>query len=151
MSYTYTMEYYSAIKNNEILWQVDRSGGYHSEWGNLITKEYTWYTLTDRGILEQKVKIPKIQFSKHKLKKKEDESMDTSFLLRMGKNTHGRNYKVWSWDRRERKDYPETVPHGDLSHKQPSNPDTIAYASKIFLTGPWYSCLLWGYASAWQI
>jgi hypothetical protein len=28
--------------------------------------------------------------------------------------------------------------------------DTIAYASKIFLKGPWYSCLLWGFASAWQ-
>jgi hypothetical protein len=34
---------------------------------------------------------------------------------------------------------------------QPPNPDTIAYASKILLSGPWYSCLIWGYASAWQI
>jgi hypothetical protein len=25
---------------------------------------------------------------------------------------------------------------GDLSHIQPPNPDTIAYAIKIFLTGP---------------
>jgi hypothetical protein len=31
------------------------------------------------------------------------------------------------------------------------DPDTITYASKIFLTGSWYSCLLWGYVSAWQI
>jgi hypothetical protein len=31
------------------------------------------------------------------------------------------------------------------------NADSIAYASKILLRGPWYSCLLWGYASAWQI
>jgi hypothetical protein len=30
------------------------------------------------------------------------------------------------------------------SHKQPPNPDTIAYASKILLTGPCDSCLLWG-------
>ena len=31
------------------------------------------------------LRIPKIQFAKHmKLKKKEDQSMDTSFLLRMG-------------------------------------------------------------------
>ena len=28
---------------------------------------------------------------------------------------------------------------------------TFAYANKILLIGPWYSCLLWGYASAWQI
>jgi hypothetical protein len=36
-------------------------------------------------ILSQKLRIPKIQFAKHmKLKKKEDQSVDTSFLLRMG-------------------------------------------------------------------
>jgi hypothetical protein len=43
------------------------------------------------------------------------------------------------------------APSGDPSHNQPPNPDTIAYASKILPTGPWYSCLLWGYASSWQI
>jgi hypothetical protein len=42
-------------------------------------------------------------------------------------------------------------PTWDPSHKQPPNPDTNAYASKIFLTWPWYSCLLWVYASAWKI
>jgi len=66
-------------------------------------------------------------------------------------NTHGRSYrdKVWSWD--ERMDHLETATPGDPSHNQPPNPDTIAYASKILLKGPpWYSCLLWGYAGAWQ-
>jgi hypothetical protein len=29
--------------------------------------------------------------------------------------------------------------------------DTTAYASKILLTGSWYSYVLWGYAIAWQI
>jgi hypothetical protein len=48
-------------------------------------------------------------------------------------------------------DHPETTPPGDPSHNQPPDPDTIAYASKILLKGPWYSCLEWGYASAWQI
>ena len=34
--------------------------------------------------LAQKLRIPKIQFAKHKkIKKKEDQSVDTSFLLRM--------------------------------------------------------------------
>jgi hypothetical protein len=43
------------------------------------------------------------------------------------------------------------LPHlGNPSHKQPPNPDSTAYASKILLTGTWYSCLFWGYASAWQ-
>ena len=64
---------------------MDGSGGYHPEWGNPITKELTWYALTDKWILAQKLRIPKIQFAKHmKLKKKEDQSVDTSFLLRMG-------------------------------------------------------------------
>jgi hypothetical protein len=132
---------------------MDGSEGYHPEWGNQITKEHTWYALTDKWILAQKLKISKIQFEKHmKLKKKKDQSVDTSFLLRIGEqNIHGKSYrdKVWSWDRRM--DYLKTAPPGDPSHQQLPNTDTIAYANKILLTGPWYSCLLWDYASAWQI
>ena len=44
-----------------------------------------------------------------------------------------------------------TTPPGDPSHNQPPNPDAIAYASKILLKGPCYSCLVLGYANAWQI
>jgi hypothetical protein len=32
-------------------------------------------------------------------------------------------------------DHPETAPPEDPSHKQPPNPDDIAYANKIVLTG----------------
>jgi hypothetical protein len=40
-------------------------------------------------ILAQKLRIPKIQFAKHmKLKKKEEQSVDTLFLLRMGNKIH---------------------------------------------------------------
>ena len=64
---------------------MDGSGGYHPEWGNPVTKEHTWYALTDKWILAQKLKIPKIQFTKHmKLKKNEDQSVGTSSLLRIG-------------------------------------------------------------------
>jgi hypothetical protein len=64
---------------------MDGSGRCHPEWGNPVTKELTWYALTDKCILAQKLRIPKIQFSKHmRLKKKEDQSEDISFLLRMG-------------------------------------------------------------------
>jgi hypothetical protein len=64
---------------------MDGSRGYHPEWGNPITKEHTWYVLTNKWILAQKLEIPKIQFSKHmNLKKKEDQSVDTLFLLRRG-------------------------------------------------------------------
>ena len=62
---------------------MDVSGGYHPECGNPITKEVTWYALTNKWILAQKLRTPKIQFAKlMKLKKKEDQSVDTSFLLR---------------------------------------------------------------------
>jgi hypothetical protein len=37
------------------------------------------------SILAQKLRVPKIQFTKHlKLKNKEDQSVDTSILLRRG-------------------------------------------------------------------
>jgi hypothetical protein len=49
-------------------------------------------------MLAQKHRIPKIPFEKHmKLKKKEDQSVDTLFLPRMGKNTHGRSYRGNVW------------------------------------------------------
>jgi hypothetical protein len=39
----------------------------------------------DKWILPQKLRIPKIQFTKHmKLKKKEDQNVDTLVLLRRG-------------------------------------------------------------------
>jgi hypothetical protein len=132
---------------------MDGSGEYHSKWGNKITKEHTWYALTDKWILVQKLRIHKIQFTKHmKLKKKEDQSMDTSILLRRG------NKISMEWVR-ETKCEAET--EGMTIHrlyhlrihpiKKTQNPDTIADANKSLLTGAWYSCLLTGSASAWQI
>jgi hypothetical protein len=63
---------------------MDVSGGYHPEWGNPITKDVTWYALSDNWILAQKTRIPKIQLPKHKKIKKKDQLMDTSFLPRIG-------------------------------------------------------------------
>jgi hypothetical protein len=64
---------------------MDGSGGYHPEWGNPSKKEHKWYALTDKWILAQKLRIPRIQFAKHmKFKKKEYQNVYTSFLLRMG-------------------------------------------------------------------
>jgi hypothetical protein len=60
---------------------MDMSGGYHPEWDNPITKEVTWYALTDQWILAQKLRILKIQSGKQKkVKKKETQHVDTSFL-----------------------------------------------------------------------
>ena len=61
---------------------MDWSRGYHSEWSNPITKEHI-YALTDKWILAQKLRISQIQFANHmKLKKKEDQIVDTLMLLR---------------------------------------------------------------------
>jgi hypothetical protein len=50
-----------------------------------ITEEHTWYAVTDKWILAQKLGIPKIHFTNHmKLKKKEDQRVDIFVLLRMG-------------------------------------------------------------------
>ena len=47
---------------------MDGNRKYHPEWGNPITKEHTWYALTDKWILAQNIvlcnvhiKILKIQ------------------------------------------------------------------------------------------
>jgi hypothetical protein len=69
-----------------------------------------------------------------KLKKREDESVDTSFLLRMGN-------KIPMEGVTETKFGAET--EGRTIHRQPRNPDTIAYATKILLTGTSYSSLLY--------
>jgi hypothetical protein len=57
----------------------------YPELGNPITKEHIWCAITDKWILAQKLRILKIQFTKHmKLKKKEEQSVNTLILLRRG-------------------------------------------------------------------
>ena len=67
MWYIYRVEYYSTIKSNEFMKFLGKwiELKYHPEWGNPITKEHTWYTLTDKWILAQKFGLPKIQVSDH--------------------------------------------------------------------------------------
>jgi hypothetical protein len=53
---------------------------------NPITKEHTWYPLTDKWILAQNFSIPKIQFTGHtKYQKKENQNVNISVLLRREK------------------------------------------------------------------
>jgi hypothetical protein len=93
MWYINTMEYYSAIKKNEFMKFLDK-------WMDLEDTILSEVTQSQKNthdmhslILPQKLGIPKIQFAKHmKLKKKEDQSVDTSDLLRRGKKYHGRSY-----------------------------------------------------------
>jgi len=63
MWYIYTMEYYSAIKNNGFMKFI----GKWVELGNIILSEltqlqktHTWYALTDKWILAPKLGLPKI-------------------------------------------------------------------------------------------
>jgi hypothetical protein len=60
--------------------------------------------------------------------KTEDQSMATSTLLRRENRIHMEGQRQM-WSRDWRKDHPETATPGDLSHKQPPKPDTIAYAN----------------------
>jgi hypothetical protein len=81
------MEYYSAIIKQwipEILRQMDETRKYHPEWSNPVSKEHTWYVLIDKWILAQKLGMPKIQLTDHMKLKKDDQSVDTSILLRRG-------------------------------------------------------------------
>jgi hypothetical protein len=85
----YTMEYYSAIKNNEFMkflgkW-MDLKDITLSEVTQSQKNTHDMHSLTDKWILAQKLGIPKIQFTGHmKCKKKEDQSVDTLILLRRG-------------------------------------------------------------------
>ena len=88
--YIYTMGYYSAIKKNEFM----KFLGKWMDLEDIILSEVTQSQknthdmhslISGVHISAQKLRIPKIQFAKHmKLKKKEDQSVDISLLLRMG-------------------------------------------------------------------
>ena len=70
-----------------------------------------------------------------KHKKKEDQSVDTSILLRRGnKIPMGGDTETKCGAETEGKAI-QRLPHLEI-HPQTPNPDTIAYASKILLTGP---------------
>jgi hypothetical protein len=86
--YIYTMEYYSTIKNNEFMKFLDKWMNLEDIILSVVTqsqKEHTLYTLMDKWILAEKLRIHKIQFAKHmNLKNKEDQSVDTLILLEVG-------------------------------------------------------------------
>jgi hypothetical protein len=73
---------------------MDGTGKYHPECGNIITKEHTCYALTGEWMLAPKLQILKIQFTDHmKLKKKEDQRVGISVLLR--RKTKYSQEQIW--------------------------------------------------------
>jgi hypothetical protein len=65
-----------------------------------------------------------------KLKKKEDQSVDTSFLLRTGNKIPMEGVTETKFGAETEKRTIQRLP-GDPSHIHPPNPDTIAYASNV--------------------
>jgi hypothetical protein len=60
---------------------MDETRKYHPEWGNVDTKEHTWYVITDKWILVQKLIMPRMQCTEHvELRSKEDQGVDASVL-----------------------------------------------------------------------
>jgi hypothetical protein len=83
------MEYYSAIKNNDFM----KFLGKWMESEHIILSEVTQsqknkhsltYALSDKWILAQTFRTPKIQFTDHMKPKKEDQNVNVSVLLRRG-------------------------------------------------------------------
>ena len=75
---------------------------YHPDMSNSESKQkHTWYVLTDKWILVQKLGIPKIKFTDHsKLNKKKGQSVDVSITDRSRKkiNRGGRVKEASGWE-----------------------------------------------------
>ena len=77
MWYIYTMEYYSATKNNDFM----KFLGKWIELENILRYHKRTHMVCTHWILAQKLRIPKIQFTDHmKLEKKEKVWILWSFL-----------------------------------------------------------------------
>jgi hypothetical protein len=78
----------------------------------------------------------KIQFAKHlKLKKKEDQRVDTLILLRRGNKIPLEGVTETKLKAETEGMNPETAPPGDPCHKQPPNTNNIVDAKKSLLIG----------------
>jgi hypothetical protein len=84
--YIYTMEYYSAIKNDEFM----KFLGKWVELENILSevtqsqKNTQWYALTDKLILAQKLLIPKIQSTEQIQSPNSDITVDAKNCLLIG-------------------------------------------------------------------
>jgi len=80
-----------------------------------------------------------------KLKKKDDQSVDASVLLRnRNKNIHRQKYRDKFEAETEEKAIQRPLHLGiQPIHMQPPNPDNIVDAKKCMLTGDWFSYRLW--------
>ena len=126
-----------------------KSNSFTKWWCNSFTKEHTWYALTDRWLLAQKFRIPKIQFTDQlKLKKKEDQSVDASVLPRRGNKTlTGANVETKCGAETEGK-FSQRLPHLGIHPIYSRQTWTLLQMTEVLADS---SCLLRGSARAWQI
>jgi hypothetical protein len=114
-----------------------------------MTKEHTGYALTDKWVLSQKLRIPKIHFLKHMKLKKEDQSVNTSVLLRrvnkipMDRVTETK-YEVET----ERMTIQRLTHLGIHPIDNHQNQTLLWMPTRACKTGAQYSCLLRGSTSA---
>ena len=85
-----------------------------------------------------------------KLKKKEDQNVDVSVLLRR-ENKAGEKIQGQIEEQGLKKRSTEIASPGELPHMQPPNPSTIADPKKYLLAGTRYGCLLRGSPRVIQI
>jgi hypothetical protein len=108
---------------------------YHPEEGNPITKEHTWYALTDKWILLNYIRYSSYnsQTTCSSRRRKTKVWVLQSFL-------EGATKYPWeeiqrqSVEQRLKKCHPETAPPGDPSHIQLPNSNTIVDAKKCLIT-----------------
>jgi hypothetical protein len=99
-------------------------------WINCFEKNIVWSFLSAG---QNRIQQSKIQFAKHmKLKKKEDKSVDTLLLLRMGnKNTHGRGYRKKFGAETEGRTI-QRLPHLGIHPIYNQQTQTLLHMPKIF-------------------
>jgi hypothetical protein len=83
-----------------------------------------------------------------KLKKKDDQSVDTLILLRRGNKIPMQGVPETMCGAETEGVTIQRLPHGNSSHIQSPNPDSFVDANKCLLTEACYSCLLRGSTSA---
>ena len=128
---------------------MDGTRKYHPEWGNLVTKENTQYTLTDKWILAPMLRIPKMQYTDHMKLKKDDQSMGASVLPRRGTKYSLEEIRRKNPGNRDWRKGQTRLPHLDIHPIYSHQTQTLLQMPRN--AGAWYSCLLRGSARAWRI
>jgi len=130
---------------------MDGSRKYHPEWGKAVTNEHMWDAPNDKQILDQNLGILHISFTDHvRLKKKEDQNVNASVLLRRGnKILMGRNTGLMTGVKTKGKAI-QRLPHLGIHPYAATKPRHYCWCQEVLTDEStyWYVCLLRGSARA---